>query len=77
MRATVKLKGKLLKCDRCGATIFLKYKGTQDMDGGFSDVYEDEPKDWHYLVGVGDLCPTCHEEYRLWLSEFKSIAPKE
>lgn len=76
----MELKGKLLKCDRCGATVFLKYIRTQDMDGGFSDgydVYEDKPKGWDHVLNVGLLCPTCYEEYRLWLTEFKNTAPKE
>lgn len=75
----MKLKGKLLKCDRCGATIFLKYLKTNDIDGGYDsyDVYEDEPKGWNHIHDVGDVCPTCYEEYRLWLAEFKGTAPKE
>lgn len=34
--------GKLLSCDRCGETIFLKWKGVGEFDGGYSKVLDFE-----------------------------------
>lgn len=59
--------GKLLTCDLCGESIFLKYIETKDYDGGFTRVlrYEDRPDGWQtWHVGNvvnSTLCPTCNE----------------
>ena len=49
--------GKLLSCDRCGETIFLKWKGTRELDGGYSKVldFEMPPKGW--VNGIHTLFP--------------------
>lgn len=71
----MELKGKLLKCDRCGDTAFLKYIETNELDGGYTkyDVYEPEPPGWGTIHGLGDLCPTCREEYDRLIAEFKKV----
>lgn len=52
--------GQLRKCDRCGATVFLKIKGDKETDGGFSrwSTFE-EAKGWSTETSLGDLCPEC------------------
>ena len=59
--------GKLLTCDLCGATVFLKYVETKDYDGGFTHVrnYEDIPEGWISIhfggIVFNTLCPSCNE----------------
>lgn len=59
--------GKMLTCDLCGATVFLKYVGDGKADGGFTKwrKYEDIPDGWGSWH-VGDiihsfLCPDCNQ----------------
>lgn len=52
--------GKMLTCDRCGSFVFLNYIGTQEFDGGYTQVanFEDPPKGWGYgdkLLSATDL----------------------
>lgn len=67
-------RGKLLTCDRCGETVFLKeLKATEkDTDGGFTRwneyEHEDPPEGWSYKY-FGDLrsngynlCPECSQK---------------
>lgn len=67
--------GKTLTCDLCGKSVFLKYVGTKDFDGGFTRVreYEDRPDGWtRYSVpkiALGDLCPECAEQIQNALLE--------
>lgn len=59
--------GKLLTCDLCGETVFLKYLETKDYDGGFTCVreYEKKPSGWQTWIVIGvihsTLCPSCNE----------------
>lgn len=59
--------GKLLTCDRCGATCFLKCTGDGVTDGGYTrwNKFEDRPKGWQYHSDsdIGQLCPKCNAEY--------------
>jgi len=54
--------GKKVSCDKCKASVFLKYVGTDHMDGGFTrnDKFEDEPVGWRWSSDLQmKLCPTC------------------
>ena len=59
--------GKLLTCDLCGATVFLKYVGDGEADGGLTKWrrYEDRPDGWQtwHVTDVihSTLCPSCNE----------------
>lgn len=67
-------KGKLVTCDRCGATVFLAKIGAVDRDGGFTryDTFEDEPEGWQYASDIScKLCPECNKEYRELIRKFK------
>lgn len=66
--------GKLLTCDRCGATEFLPYTGTSKSDGGFThtDHFSKPTEPWLIAEDLGDcvtghqyieLCPTCRKSY--------------
>jgi len=66
--------GKQLVCDRCGATTFLLYTGTEEFDGGYTRVTDFQtPKEpWLLCEDLGDtasghnyvdLCPMCRESY--------------
>lgn len=63
-------KGRMLKCDRCGKSIFTVYLGEVTSDGGFSrwDRFEKpegwDSTDWTYTGKSYDLCPTCMDMYR-------------
>lgn len=63
--------GKFIKCDRCNRTIFLKYLGQGETDGGYTtwDKFEDPPKEWacgSIVIGEPyvDLCPRCSAKHR-------------
>ena len=64
------IEGKLLTCDLCGATVFLKYVETKVYDGGFTHVrtFEKKPDGWQtwYVSNVisSMLCPSCNERMR-------------
>ncbi len=61
------VEGKLLTCDLCGETVFLRYIETEDYDGGFTRVRKHENKPdgwqtWHVSnVICSTLCPSCNE----------------
>ena len=57
-------KGKLLTCDRCGETAFLK------STGEFFDVFEPVPEGWLYDPGFGDICPCCAHMFKSWIYDF-------
>lgn len=62
------VEGKLLTCDLCGATVFLKYIETKDYDGGFTHVrrYEGRPEGWQTWhiddIVNSTLCPSCDKK---------------
>jgi len=57
--------GKLVTCNRCGATTFLKFLGDVDTDGGYSSYrkHEELPEGWIYgtFPKYVHLCPACHK----------------
>jgi hypothetical protein len=67
------VKGKLISCDRCGATAFVRCIGEGERDGGFTrwNKFEDEPDGWDWHHGVGKLCPRCNQEYLQMIASFK------
>lgn len=67
------IKGKLVTCDRCGTTLFLKHVSHVDMDGGLSrgyEKYEDLPDEWLFETEFGHLCPVCTYDFRYFISGF-------
>lgn len=63
------VKGKLLTCDRCQKTWFLKYLGDTELDGGFTQIanFEDDPEWQSHATVQGKyvtLCPACAEEWK-------------
>lgn len=66
--------GKLITCDRCGETLFLKYTGEVGLSNyagpGTRSTYEDLPKTWMHNSGFGHLCPFCAGVFVRWLKEF-------
>lgn len=73
-------KGKLVICDRCGETVFLKYIKTEGGSnyGSDYDVYDNLPEDWLHETGIGYLCPHCANEFRKWITHFTNgkVSPK-
>lgn len=60
--------GKMIICDRCGDTTFVKYLDTKALDGGFTrfDKFEKVSDGWHFSTELGKmLCPECNS---LWQS---------
>jgi hypothetical protein len=60
----------------CGKTVFLKFVGEREADGGYTKwrEYEDIPDGWMMNVHVGDIwlknvCPECGELLRKSLAE--------
>ena len=56
----------MLTCDMCGATVFLKYLGDGETDGGFTKwrKYEDAEgwRSFHFgKVSLANVCPKCSE----------------
>ena len=64
--------GMMETCDRCERTIFLKYIGRVETDGGYTswDKFENLPIDWLKQNGVGILCPDCTKEFKRVMTEF-------
>lgn len=71
--------GKRLTCDRCGETIFLKWEGMSEFDGGYSKIqhFEKVPEGWGSVMGLGQLCPKCYGEYIKLIEDFKEAANVE
>ena len=48
------------------------------MDGGWTrvDSYESAVS-WDWLMGVGDTCPECAEEWKRLIKQFEKAPPKE
>ena len=67
--------GKMLTCDVCGKSTFLRFVGEKEADGGYMKWREYEKSDgWIMNVHVGDIwlqnvCPECGELLRKSLSE--------
>ena len=74
-------RGKLLTCDRCGKTVFLKEleaKG-KDADGGYTRwneyKHEEPPEGWSrkyfgdYIKSY-NLCPECSKELEVTREQF-------
>lgn len=55
--------GKLVSCTRCPKDIFLERTGEVGLSNlagpGMRSTYEDLPKTWMYIQGIGYLCPDC------------------
>lgn len=66
------VKGKLVTCNRCGNTHFLKFVEETSIDGGYSsyDHYEELPEEWLYATQFGHLCENCAKEFRDWITRF-------
>lgn len=67
--------GKLITCDRCGTTIFLKCIGEGERDGGYTrwNKFEPIPDGWDKLEVPStnnshptymQLCPSCSDLWR-------------
>ena len=73
--------GKMITCDRCGKTVFLKYTGTTSLseDYGKVDNFEKRPEGWEYHTNkeLGLLCPECEGAYRRVVRKFKQDILKE
>lgn len=68
------VKGKLVTCDRCGATVFLETTGDKEMDGGFTrwNTFEPYPEGWEWAHDLDKrLCPECNKEYRELIRKFE------
>lgn len=71
-------KGKLLDCDRCGKSTFLKLIGEGEADGGFTrwDKFERMPEGWGFIDTnnsmdrIALLCDNCSKEYMKMFKEF-------
>ena len=68
--------GKMVICDRCGKSIFLKTTGEGETDGGYTrwNNFEPLPNDWGYsrdCENIARLCPTCNREYREVIQRFE------
>lgn len=66
--------GKLLTCDVCGKSIFLRFVGEKQADGGYTKWREYENADGWTSIHMGEIrlqnvCPECGELLRKSLSE--------
>ena len=67
----MKINGRLVKCDRCGKETFCKTIGDKEIDGGFTRWSKfEEPEGWSHEHDIGDLCPSCTQEYQTLKDEF-------
>lgn len=71
------LNGRMVACDRCGKTVFLKSTGEGETDGGFTrwNNFEEMPKEWGHprdCVKFCDLCPECNKTYLELLRGFEN-----
>lgn len=66
------VKGKLLTCDRCGETVFLRAISDESDDGGYTrwNTFEDAPEDWEWHTEAGALCPVCSKTFKSILKAF-------
>lgn len=69
------IEGKMLTCDVCGKSLFLKFVGEREADGGYTKWREYENADgWTMNVHVGEIwlknvCPECGELLQKSLTE--------
>lgn len=70
---------KIVKCKRCGKTVFLKYLSTKELDGGFAkvDQFEKMPDGWRNIFEIGTLCPVCAEKWEKAIQEFMEVGTNE
>ena len=62
--------GKLMSCDRCGDTLFLKRTSMITTVSG-NEIEKYEPAaEWGCLKEFGDLCPKCLSEYEIMMNRF-------
>lgn len=70
--------GRMLQCDRCGKTLFLKWIGEDVFDGGYTrrDKFEAPPEGWEcvnryfHKHDLRKLCPDCSKEYEAVLDRY-------
>lgn len=64
--------GKLITCDRCGTTHFLRCIDEGEADGGYTrwNKFEDFPEGWQLHYDVGWLCPKCNTIYQNLIKSF-------
>lgn len=68
------IEGKMLTCDVCGKSIFLKFVGEREADGGYTKWREYENADgWSSIhvgkISLGNVCPKCFERIEKSLTE--------
>lgn len=65
-------RGKLITCDRCGESTFVKYHKSSFMDGGYTEQehYDPTPEGWEWESGVGHLCPSCNRLFKETMTKF-------
>jgi ribosomal protein S27AE len=70
--------GKLVTCDRCGATVFLKRTGEGEADGGYTkwDKFDKLPEGWGYEKHK-DLCPACNAVFEAFINAFMAGGGEE
>lgn len=67
--------GRMITCDRCGATVFVKKAARKEADGGFTtwDVFE-KADGWTsgglYIDRIEDLCDKCSKEWESTKKKF-------
>lgn len=67
--------GRLITCDKCHATVFVKYKDTTHLDGGFTRInnFETPPEGWEWFPElVMYLCPECSSRWESFKERFKN-----
>ncbi len=67
-----KINGRMLICERCGASVFVKALEPEVLDGGFTKVDRFEKADgWKTPIDLGELlCPECNEKWKSIVDEF-------
>ena len=66
--------GKRYICDRCKAEAFVRYIGTKEMDGGWTQIQNfEKPENWTWERDIGDLCPNCSKTYKEMIESFKNL----
>lgn len=66
--------GKKYICDRCKKETFVRYIGTKEMDGGWTQIQNfEKPEDWTLEHDIGNLCPDCSKAYKEMIESFKNI----
>ena len=71
------INGRMLTCDRCGKSIFLKCTGEGVADGGYTrwNTFENPPEDWNCVKDVGSVCPECWEDFQIMMERYKKKPP--